>query len=238
MGLASGFAGFSGPPHRQRWRRPPPAHRARFRQPFRNAVQHLSLFSPCIPRGRSLAAGLLMRIAMSRPIPRAGLRHEWQLAHVRPCSGHSWRRSRDRPLRDPLRRPPPADLACIGIHELPRASPASCRRPSGEAGSSGHAELARSFPSRPYDPRLRAPLALERRGKATARENGNPGVLEVNGPALEETARFRTSLTRFPPSGGSEGRPRPTPIPPSRPCRPLSDRLPEAAPDPPGNQRR
>jgi len=89
--------------------------------------------------------------------------------------------------------PPPEDLADLHIIELPRASR---RLPQAErecCAIAANDVLASKLSAHgPYDLVYERHALWSAAGMAFARQQGIPGLLEVNAPLLEETAAFRT----------------------------------------------
>jgi glycosyltransferase involved in cell wall biosynthesis len=89
--------------------------------------------------------------------------------------------------------PPPEDLADLRIIELPRASR---RLPQAEreccAIAANDVLALKLREAGPYDLVYERHALWSAAGMAVARQQGIPGLLEVNAPLLEETATFRT----------------------------------------------
>ena len=89
--------------------------------------------------------------------------------------------------------PPPPDLAAIRVRKLPRASRRLPQAERERRAVAANAELARGLAENgPYDLVYERHSLWSAAGMAAARVQGVPGLLEVNAPLLEETARFRT----------------------------------------------
>ena len=89
--------------------------------------------------------------------------------------------------------PPPVDLADLRIIELPRASR---RLPQAErerrAIAADDVLALKLLEHGPYELVYERHALWSAAGMAVARQQGIPGLLEVNAPLLEETATFRT----------------------------------------------
>lgn len=93
--------------------------------------------------------------------------------------------------------PPPEDLADLRIVELPRASRRLPQAERERLAVRANDVLARKLLEHgPYDLVYERHALWSTAGMAVARQQGIPGLLEVNAPLLEETATFRTLVDR------------------------------------------
>ena len=91
--------------------------------------------------------------------------------------------------------PPPDDLADIRVTKLPRASRRVPQAERERRAIGANDDLARKLAENgPYELIYERHSLWSAAGMTTAREQGIPGLLEINAPLLEETARFRTMV--------------------------------------------
>lgn len=92
---------------------------------------------------------------------------------------------------------PPADLAAVRLHKLPRAPRELPQEERERIALKANAELARGLVvNGPYDLVYERHALWSASGMVAARALGVPALLEVNAPLLEETARFRLLVDR------------------------------------------